>query len=147
MAFGGSKPKKSGASQKIVISSGKVENSVNSADWKKRDKEFIEGTFENELKEALLASKVEFEENQELKDLNTNESENEIPLSKKKTGNKKGTTTMSLDQFNHVSPEVLMLFILIIKICCLFVLKNSLASKERGQICQAYPKSRGCSLF
>jgi len=105
LAFGGSKPKKSGASQKIVISSGKVENSVNSADWKKRDKEFIEGTFENELKEALLASKVEFEENQELKDLNTNESENEIPLSKKKTGNKKGTTTMSLDQFNHVSPE------------------------------------------
>lgn len=105
LAFGGSKPKKSGTSKKTVIPCGKKENSICSADWQKRDKDLVEGMFENELKEALLASKIEYEANQESKDMNENATENSIPLPKKKTGNKKGLTTMSLDEFNHLLPE------------------------------------------
>lgn len=82
--------------------------------------------FENELKEALLASKIEYEANQESKDMNENATENSIPLPKKKTGNKKGLTTMSLDEFNHLLPEVLMLFLLVIRITYLY-LENLLA--------------------
>jgi len=107
LAFGGAKSKKSGAPKQMAISLEKKDNSVNSEDWQKRDKEFVEGMFENELKEALLASKIEYEANQEQKDLNRNESENNTQLLKKKSGNKKGMTTMSLDQFNHapIEPE------------------------------------------
>jgi len=107
LAFGGSKPKKSSSSKKVVISPANQENSVNSEEWQKRDKNFVDGAFENELKEAILASKIEFEENSTSADVNgvaQNETETNAAVSKKKSGNKKGTTTMSLDQFNHVLP-------------------------------------------
>ena len=112
LAFGGSKPKKSSSSKKVVISPANQENSVNSEEWQKRDKNFVDGAFENELKEAILASKIEFEENSTSADVNgvaQNETETNAAVSKKKSGNKKGTTTMSLDQFNHVLPVVLSL--------------------------------------
>lgn len=81
---------------------------VDMSEWKQRDKNFVEGSFEEQLKEALLASKMEFEENK--KQSKVVEPTPKPPT--KKAGNKKGTTTMSLDQFNQgpqVFPAVMIL--------------------------------------
>lgn len=64
--------------------------------WKKRDEEFVDDRFEAELREALMASKAEYQENKASKPVN--DPVNQKPT-KTKPSNKKGTT-MSLDQFN-----------------------------------------------
>ena len=74
-------------------------------EWQKRDQNFVEGAFENELKEAILASKIEYEENKELYEAIKKETEVGSIQTKKKNFNKKGLTTMTLDQFN-VLPSV-----------------------------------------
>lgn len=74
----------------------------------------MEDSYERQLEEALLASKLEYEEQKKAgtadqgKTLITTK-EPQSATHKKKTGNnKKGTTTMSLDEFNQ-GPQVDML--------------------------------------
>lgn len=59
----------------------------------------MEDAYEQQLKEALLASRLEFEEKKEIYKAHEQEAKAEQKLAKKKQGNKKGTTTFALDEF------------------------------------------------
>ncbi len=103
LAFGGSKPKKSASAKKKNTAS-----AVNSlpAEWKNRDEELVEADYERQLAEALLASKMELQKEKTLVTSQDKMINGEAEVSKeKKQGKKKGTTTMSLDQFN-LPPQV-----------------------------------------
>lgn len=85
---------------------------ANWGDWKEKDQKFVDGDFEAQLKEAIMASKVDFESsNGDVTKPSEKEDVNKKSSSKKKTGNNKnkGTTTMSLDQFKQ-GPQVEFIF-------------------------------------
>ena len=100
LAFGGAKPKKSNASSKKQSQSQSID-AKDLQEWGKRDEEFVNESYQQQLEEALLASKIDFEANKGLYEMRLKEKEE---LTKKaKIGmkkNKKGTT-MTLDQFNQ----------------------------------------------
>lgn len=105
LAFGGSKPRKSSAPIKKPAGN---EVPSNFKEWKQKDQEFVDDDFEAQLKEAIMASKVDFEANiGEVTKLPEQEDVNNKPSNKKKAGNNKnkGTTTMSLDQFKQGPQE------------------------------------------
>lgn len=77
-------------------------------EWKQRDQQFVEGCFEAQLKEALIASKIDFEA-QKGTSKTEKPLEKEVPKKMKSGNNKKGSTTMSLDQFKQ-GPQVINLF-------------------------------------
>ncbi|KZS15612.1 Uncharacterized protein APZ42_018811 [Daphnia magna] len=60
LAFGGSKPRKSSAPIKKPAGN---EVPSNFKEWKQKDQEFVDDDFEAQLKEAIMASKVDFEAN------------------------------------------------------------------------------------
>lgn len=94
-----------------------------------RDEELVEADYERQLAEALLASKMELQKEKTL--ITSQEKVNgEAEVSKeKKQGKKKGTTTMSLDQFN-LPPQV---FIYVIRIIFFFNFYCIVQSGERNE--------------
>ena len=100
LAFGGAKPKKSNVSSKKQSHSQAIDTNDLQA-WEKRDEEFVNESYQQQLEEALLASKIDFEANKGLYEIRQREKEE---LTKKaKIGSKKNKkgTTMTLDQFNQ----------------------------------------------
>lgn len=63
--------------------------------WKVKDSEFVEGNYEQDLQNALLLSKLDYEEKKVVNKQNKKETEE-----KKDNGKKKKSKAMSLDQFN-----------------------------------------------
>uniref|UniRef100_A0A1B6M5C6 G kinase-anchoring protein 1 n=1 Tax=Graphocephala atropunctata TaxID=36148 RepID=A0A1B6M5C6_9HEMI len=70
--------------------------------WKLRDAEFVDGHYEDDLQQAMLLSKLDYEEKQEFYDQIKKSTEDEKKVTKK---NKKANKAqpMSLSQFNQLS--------------------------------------------
>jgi len=73
-------------------------------EWIKKDSEFVSDSYEQDLQEAILQSKIAFEEKEKVSD-DVHEANGEQNKSKNKKTNKKKekqTTTMSLEEFNKL---------------------------------------------
>lgn len=72
-------------------------------EWKQKDSELADGTYENDLHQAILQSKLDYEENKELYEQLRKEQEEEKKQtqSKKKKSNK--AQPMTLGQFNSLT--------------------------------------------
>ncbi|KAG8182714.1 hypothetical protein JTE90_026168 [Oedothorax gibbosus] len=101
LAFGNGRPKhKSSHGGKPVQASQKQWE-----EWKQKDTEFVSETYEQDLQEALLLSKIDYEEKKDVYDAIQKETEHtKLGLSKKKKKNqqKKDKGVMSLDEFNSL---------------------------------------------
>ncbi|XP_076338105.1 G kinase-anchoring protein 1-like isoform X2 [Tachypleus tridentatus] len=82
-------------------------------EWKKKDDEFVCDVYEQDLQEALLQSKLEFEEKkkfygaiQKQAEVEKNSS-HELKKKKKNNQKKDKTSTMTLDQFQNMLPKQL----------------------------------------
>ena len=106
LAFGLGKPVKSSSSKKSKKApNGAPRAAEPTEEWQQRDANLIEEDFEAQLQQALIASKVEYQKKKELyqaHQLETAQLEQETTSSNANKKSKKGTTTMSLDQFNQV---------------------------------------------
>ncbi|GIX72810.1 g kinase-anchoring protein 1-A [Caerostris darwini] len=74
-------------------------------EWKAKDSEFVSETYEQDLQEALLLSKIDYEEKKDIYDAFQKEAEqNKLGINKKKKKNcqKKDKGTMSLDEFQNL---------------------------------------------
>ncbi|XP_055933342.1 G kinase-anchoring protein 1-like isoform X1 [Argiope bruennichi] len=74
-------------------------------EWKAKDSEFVSETYEQDLQEALLLSKIDYEEKKDVYDAFKKEAEqNKLNINKKKKKNnqKKDKGTMSLDEFQNM---------------------------------------------
>jgi len=108
MAFGQSKKKKN-KPQKMngVIEGGPKQTLAEEwEEWKDRDNDFVEENFEEELKKAILQSKLDVEENKVIETtenhVDTEESSVKIKKSSKKKEREK---TISLGEFNNLLPS------------------------------------------
>lgn len=71
--------------------------------WKQKDEEINEGHFENELQEAIMLSKLDFEEKKDVYTKLKKDADVEKKASEQKNGKKqKKKNVMSLDQFNDM---------------------------------------------
>ncbi|XP_034833167.1 G kinase-anchoring protein 1-like isoform X1 [Maniola hyperantus] len=73
--------------------------------WKQKDEEIVDGNFENQLQEAILLSKLDFEEKKDVYKAMKKEAEFEKKLEEQsRSGNKKQKkkNVMSLEQFNDM---------------------------------------------
>lgn len=111
LAFGLGKPNKSssgGSKKSKTAANGTSSSSVGlTEEWQQRDQEFVEDDFEAQLQQALMASKVEYQKKKEMYGAYQLEKESvadskDVVSSKNNKKAKKGTTTMSLDEFNQV---------------------------------------------
>lgn len=68
-------------------------------EWKEKDDQLVCGHYEKDLQNALLASKLDYEEKKDVY------SKNQDDNGKKTDKKKKGTKTMSLDQFLENNDE------------------------------------------
>nr|CAD7453022.1 unnamed protein product [Timema tahoe] len=71
--------------------------------WKKKDSEFVDGNYEEDLQQAILLSKLDFEEKKDVYQQLKKDADDD-----KKSGNKKAKKsnkpqTMSLDEFNNMN--------------------------------------------
>lgn len=107
MAFGATKKKKN-KPQKMngVIDGGSKQTLAEEwEEWKDRDTDFVEENFEEELKKAILQSKLDVEENKVVETTENNDTE-ESPVKIKKSGKKKEREkTLSLGEFNNLLPS------------------------------------------
>lgn len=73
-------------------------------EWKLKDSEFVSEAYEQDLQEAILLSKIDYEEKKEVYDAIQREGEhNKLNQKKKKKNNqKKEKGTMSLDEFQNL---------------------------------------------
>lgn len=104
MAFGQPKKKKN-KSQKVngVIESGPKQTMAEEWEaWKEKDNDFVEENFEEELKKAILQSKLDVEETKVENHVETEESSVKIKKSGKKKEREK---TISLGEFNNLLPS------------------------------------------
>ncbi|XP_042907051.1 G kinase-anchoring protein 1 isoform X1 [Parasteatoda tepidariorum] len=100
LAFGTHKSKhKSGSGNMKVVNASQKQWE----EWKQKDSEFVSETYEQDLQEALLLSKIDYEEKKDVYDAIQRESENKNSNKKKKKNNqKKEKGTMSLDEFQSL---------------------------------------------
>ncbi|XP_045775402.1 G kinase-anchoring protein 1-like isoform X2 [Maniola jurtina] len=73
--------------------------------WKQKDEEIVDGNFETQLQEAILLSKLDFEEKKDVYKAMKKEAESEKKLEEQsRSGNKKQKkkNVMSLEQFNDM---------------------------------------------
>lgn len=70
-------------------------------EWKQKDSELADGTYESDLHQAILQSKLDYEENKELYEQLRKEQEEEKKQGKKKKSNK--AQPMTLGQFNSLT--------------------------------------------
>ncbi|XP_028167465.1 G kinase-anchoring protein 1-like isoform X2 [Ostrinia furnacalis] len=74
--------------------------------WKQKDEELVDGNFESELQQAILLSKLDYEEKKDVYKQTKKEAENEKKLSEQNsrttTKKQKKKNVMSLDQFNDM---------------------------------------------
>ncbi|XP_013775436.1 G kinase-anchoring protein 1-like isoform X2 [Limulus polyphemus] len=82
-------------------------------EWKKKDDEFVCDVYEQDLQEALLQSKLEFEEKKKFYSAIQKHAEvekngsHELKKKKKNSQKKDKTSTMTLDQFQNMLPKQL----------------------------------------
>ncbi|GFW19404.1 g kinase-anchoring protein 1 [Trichonephila clavipes] len=77
-------------------------------EWKAKDSEFVSETYEQDLQEALLLSKIDYEEKKDVYDALQKEAEqNKLGVNKKRKKNnqKKDKGIMSLDEFQNLGSE------------------------------------------
>ncbi|GFU41491.1 g kinase-anchoring protein 1 [Nephila pilipes] len=77
-------------------------------EWKAKDTEFVSETYEQDLQEALLLSKIDYEEKKDVYDaLQKIAEQSKLGINKKKKKNhqKKDKGTMSLDEFQNLGSE------------------------------------------
>ncbi|GFS29394.1 g kinase-anchoring protein 1-A [Trichonephila inaurata madagascariensis] len=77
-------------------------------EWKAKDSEFVSETYEQDLQEALLLSKIDYEEKKDVYDaLQKEADQNKLGVNKKRKKNnqKKDKGTMSLDEFQNLGSE------------------------------------------
>lgn len=113
LAFGGSKPKPKGSQQPQQHQHHHQQHNQHGAptaptaeqweQWKKTDSEFTSETYEKDLQEALLESKLAFEKATIEGPKNGAESNSRGDKKKKKQKDK--PTTMSLEEFNQLDEE------------------------------------------
>ncbi|XP_054711598.1 G kinase-anchoring protein 1-like [Uloborus diversus] len=104
LAFANSNTKsKSKSSNSKIVQAGQKQWE----EWKSKDNEFVAEAYEQDLHEALLLSKIDFEEKKEIYDAIQKETEHSKQSAKKKKKNsqKKEKGTMSLDQFQNLLPS------------------------------------------
>ncbi|KAG8224900.1 hypothetical protein J437_LFUL004641 [Ladona fulva] len=70
--------------------------------WKQKDNEFVDESYEQDLQQAILLSKLDYEEKKPIYDKNKKEDEEKKGQKKKE---KKKTQPMSLEQFNSLDPD------------------------------------------
>ena len=118
LAFGGNPKKKNKKKSNQKQSSPNKEDSSNFEEWKERDKVAVEDNFSAAMQEAILQSKLEYEHQQEVEAkqhelLTTGQGSQEVIDSLDKEDRKKVVklqkklATMSLDQFNNASEQIL----------------------------------------
>ncbi|PSN51397.1 hypothetical protein C0J52_04461 [Blattella germanica] len=73
--------------------------------WKKKDSEFVDGTYEQDLQQAILMSKLEYEEKKDFYDQIKKDAEEEKKNANKKNKKSNKAQTMSLEQFNNLHSE------------------------------------------
>lgn len=76
-------------------------------EWKAKDSEFVSETYEQDLQEALLLSKIDYEEKKDVYDALQKETEqSKLGTKKRKKNNqKKDKGTMSLEEFQNLGSE------------------------------------------
>lgn len=102
MAFGGPKKHKK-PSQNCGKVTKKSQSSIKQeapSEWIQRDENFVEDVYEQQLREALLVSKLDYEEKKIAYTTHEKELKEEQKMAKKKQQGKKGAVTLSLDEFN-----------------------------------------------
>ena len=115
MAFGGSSKKKNKKKNNKQTTPSK-DDSSNFEEWKERDKAAVEDNFTAAMQEAILQSKLDFEQQKEVEAaqqqlLNTGQGSQEVMDSLDKEDRKKVVklqkklNTMTLDQFNSASEQ------------------------------------------
>ncbi|XP_034242651.1 G kinase-anchoring protein 1-like [Thrips palmi] len=70
-------------------------------EWKQKDAKYVDENYEGELQEAILQSKLEFEQNKDFYERTKKELEAEKKLASV-AGKKKKSKAMSLDEFNNM---------------------------------------------
>ncbi|XP_041980750.1 G kinase-anchoring protein 1-like isoform X2 [Aricia agestis] len=73
-------------------------------EWKQKDEEIVDGNFESELQEAILLSKLDYEEKKDVYNALKKEAESEKKVESTRKENKKNKkkNVMSLEQFNDM---------------------------------------------
>jgi len=109
LAFGLGKPVKPSGSKKTKKASNGASGAAPAPteEWQQRYADLIEEDYEAQLQQSLLASKIEYQKKKEdqahqLLEKESTQLEHEAISSNASKKSKKGTTTMSLDQFNQV---------------------------------------------
>ena len=110
LAFGLGKPVKSSGPKKTKKASNGASGAAPAPteEWQQRYADLIEEDYEAQLQQSLLASKIEYQKKKELHQAHqflereSTQLEHEAISSNANKKSKKGTTTMSLDQFNQV---------------------------------------------
>uniref|UniRef100_T1JDZ6 G kinase-anchoring protein 1 n=1 Tax=Strigamia maritima TaxID=126957 RepID=T1JDZ6_STRMM len=103
--------KKHSLSSKVVQSNKKSGNPEQWEEWKKKDKEFVNDSYEQDLKQALLMSRLDFEEKKEFYPQSPPKSPEKNGKISKKTKEKKAAkkkekpSTLSLGEFNNLLPS------------------------------------------
>lgn len=80
---------------------GKVVTDAQWEEWKKKDEQYVDDNYEGQLQEALLQSKLDFEQNKDYYD----QMKKQIELEKKQAaagGRKKKNKAMTLEEFNNM---------------------------------------------
>lgn len=107
LAFGNNNPKQK---HKLPgLARGAVGTEKQWEEWKMKDSEFVSEVYEQDLQEALLLSKIDYEEKKDVYDALKKENEqNKLNQKKKKKNNqKKEKGIMSLDEFQSLDPNQL----------------------------------------
>ncbi|XP_066994412.1 G kinase-anchoring protein 1 isoform X2 [Anabrus simplex] len=73
--------------------------------WKKKDVEFVDGNYENDLQQAILLSKLDYEEKKDVYDRLKKDAEEERKTGNKKTKKSQKAQPMSLEQFNNMNTD------------------------------------------
>lgn len=73
--------------------------------WKKKDSEFVDGNYEQDLHQAILLSKLDYEEKKELYEQLRKDADDEKKNANKKNKKSNKAQPMSLEQFNNLQSE------------------------------------------
>ncbi|XP_021941709.1 G kinase-anchoring protein 1-like isoform X2 [Zootermopsis nevadensis] len=74
--------------------------------WKKKDSEFVDGNYEQDLHQAILLSKLDYEEKKDFYELLKKDADEEKKSAGKKNKRSNKAQPMSLEQFNNLHSEV-----------------------------------------
>jgi len=102
MAFGMPKPKQQAKQKKGAPDSPRKTSVVERQEWEKRDQVLVDDTFEKDLQQAMLQSKVDFEERQSFRVTDPAAADT---AHRNKAGKKAKPNTVSLDQLQTLSSQ------------------------------------------